>query len=145
MHIPNEILHNVEWSYMTPDQVNETEDKEELCLNCEMVYWRKWWGPRNETMEVLRNKYDFEDEPYKIILDREDIQSIIEVLEDFNNADYWDNNDASPIWDYEEHGIKEQIDKDIQTLKDLRRFMKTDIYKQMAEHDEIEVYFYDSY
>lgn len=147
LHIPNEILHNVEWSYMTPEKIRINEDsfKEEPCLNCELVYWRKWWGPRDEVMRVFRSKYNFEDEPYTINLDREDLQSIIEVLQDFNSAENWTDDGGSPVWAYEEDGIKEQIDADIQTLKDLRRFMKTDLYKEMTERDEIEVYFYDSY
>ena len=108
-----------------------------------MVYWRKWWGVRNAVMNNLWDKYGYEDA--RIILDSEDIEMIIDQLEYYNNAKTWAEEEVSPVWDYNEDDIKDQIDVDIYVLKELAKFMRDTKYRDLLRDGAIEVYFYDSY
>ena len=136
VRIPSFFPHNCENSWMSYDDSNS-------CIYFEMIYWRKWWGPRNEVVYNLRVKYSF-DEEYRYYLDSEDIEMIIEVLERYNNKETWEE-DGSPIWQYEESNIKDQIDIDIDVLKHLAKFMRTSAYRDMIRDKTIEIYFIDSY
>lgn len=135
IHIPAIFPHNCEDSWLE-------YDLQSPCLHFEMIYWRKWWGPRNKVVHNLQTKYGFEEE-YCYYLDSEDIEMIIDVLEEYNNKVTW-NEDGSPVWRYEDN-IKDQIDVDINVLKRLAKFMRTSTYQDMVKNNTIEVYFIDSY
>ena len=147
--VPLVLLHNCERSYLEYEEVEDEKgiphcDKTKPFLWLEMIYWRKWWGVRNAVMNNLWDKYG-DGESGRTILDSEDIEMIIDQLEYFNNAETWAEEEASPIWDYNEDGIQDQIDVDIYVLKELAKFMRDTEYRELLRTDAIEVYFYDSY
>lgn len=99
----------------------------------ELIYWRKWWGPRNRVM------WNFPSDKCYIPIDEDVCDIIIEALEYFDSKETWEDEDASPIWHYEESNIHEQIQNDILALNALKVFIE--------EHgdDVVECHFYDSY
>ena len=147
--IPLVLLHNCERSYLEYEEVEDENeipccDKTRPLLWLEMVYWRKWWGVRDAVIDNLHNKYKG-GLGARIVLDSEDIEMIIDQLEYYNNAKTWAEEEASPIWDYNEDGIQDQIDIDICVLKELAKFMRSTEYRELLRSGAIEVYFYDSY
>lgn len=110
----------------------------ETLLISEVVYWRRWWGCRNEVVNYLDHKYKTDKDAYKWQLDTEDCRAIINILYEFDNSDTWSNFGQS-IWDYDDDNIHEQIQGDIQALKN--------IISMMNKKDQrlVKVEFYDSY
>jgi hypothetical protein len=112
---------------------NEDYDKE-FKYDFSVTYWRKCWNIRNDIFG-LGIGYD---ESYYTNLTEENIEQIIELLESYNDDNWYDG--GSCIWEFtsEEEGwsYSEHIKQDIESLKLLRQLM----YKY-----ELEVYFYDSY
>lgn len=107
-------------------------------LNCEMVYWRKWWGVRNEVMLRLGVGGD----PYRIDLTTDNIKDMIDVLRYFRNQERWDTEGVS-IWYYDDNHIEEQIDIDIYVLESLINIIDNNY--GWIESGVMSVYFYDSY
>ena len=138
-------------SYLEYDKTEDDQgilhiDRTKPYLWLEMIYWRKWWGVRNVVMNNLWDKYEYgADENGHILLDSEDIEMIINQLDYYNNAETWVEDNVSPIWDYEDDNIKEQIDVDIYVLNLLAKFMCSDEYYNLLQEKAIEIYFYDSY
>ena len=112
--------------------------EDESLLEAEVVYWRKWWGCRNEVVNYLSNKYKTDWDAYRWQLDTEDCRAIINILYEFDNPDTW-LKDGQSIWDYDDNNIHNQIQGDIQALKNI-------IYL-IEEKDPrlVKVEFYDSY
>lgn len=101
----------------------------------EVIYWRKWNGPRNDVINYLYHKYKVDD--YNYLLDEEDIMKIITILYEWSNEFRWNDEGGSTVWYYSDN-IAEQITEDIKNLSYL--------FTKMAENpDAFEVYFYDSY
>ena len=111
---------------------------DEYLLEAEVVYWRKWWGCRNAVVNYLDNKYKTDLDTYRWQLDTEDCRAIINILYEFDNPNTWLDYGQS-IWDYNDDNIHEQIQGDIQALKN--------IITLMDEKDPrlVKVEFYDSY
>ena len=100
-------------------------------VSFEVCYWRKWWGLRNAFTGYLIGKYKFAEEPYEYVLDREDIMTLRDMLEDYSE-ETWDND----YWDYND--CTDTIKRQLAALKTLMR--------EMTNFDEcVSVVFYDSY
>lgn len=112
---------------------NEDYDKE-LKYDFSVTYWRKCWNIRNDIFG-LGIGYD---ESYYTNLTKENIEQIIELLESYNDDNWYDGGFC--IWEFtsDEEGwsYSEHIKQDIESLKLLR---------QLMDKYELEVYFYDSY
>ena len=146
-HLPSKIFYIAESiNYYRNNEYDPTHpDETNPVINCELIYWRKWWGVRNEVINTLDTKYDYHHiEQYHYPLDSEDVESIIDILEDYDNDSVW-NNYGDSVWYYDEDHIHDQITADIEVLKTLAKFMRTTQYKDMLRDNVIEVYFYDSY
>ena len=145
INIPILITNRCEWSWIEGEstRINEDSIQKIPYLNFEMLYWRKWWGPRNEVVNYLRYKYLTEEEDYKWALDADDCAEIIDILKYFRDSSVWEE-EAMSVWDYNESNIEDQIDIDIDTLKRLIEFMNTKEYTELKEKG-LEIYFYDSY
>ena len=126
--IPSVLYENTDWMYV--------EEKNGIsCIRAEVVYWRKWWGVRNEVMRALSNN---ENEEYHIPLNITDCYVIIEALREFDNEKKWEE-EGDSIWEYKDAHIHRQILNDIEALKGIIRLL------QDADPRIVEVYFYDSY
>ena len=110
----------------------------ESFLESEVVYWRKWWGCRNEVVNYLDNKYKTNRDTYHWQLDTEDCHAIINILYEFDNPDTWLNYGQS-VWDYTDDNIHDQIQGDIQALKNIIALM------DKKDPRFVKVEFYDSY
>jgi hypothetical protein len=143
--IPILITNRCEWSWIAAESTHINEDNFQKIpyLNFEMLYWRKWWGPRNEVMNYLRSKYYSEEEEYRYNLDADDCAEIIDILRYFRDSSVW-SAEAQSIWEYDEDNIEDQIDIDIDTLQRLVSLMQTKVYADLKEKG-LEIYFYDSY
>lgn len=110
----------------------------ETLLGSEVVYWRKWWGCRNEVVNYLDHKYNTDKDTGRWQLDTEDCREIINILYEFDNPDTWLDYGQS-IWDYTDDNIHDQIQGDIQALKN--------IISMIDKKDPrlVKVEFYDSY
>lgn len=94
----------------------------------EVCYWRKFWGFRNEVIDI----FDCGAEDIK--LNPSSIDIIIEILEKYLERDYY-NNYGDSIWEYDEYLLH-----NIQCLQNLK------CAKQyLTHHPDVECYFYDSY
>lgn len=114
--------------------VNENE----TLLEAEVVYWRRWYGCRNEVVNYLDNKYKTDKDVYRWQLDTEDCREIINILYKFDNPDTWLDYGQS-IWDYTDDNIHDQIQGDIQALKNIITLMNK------KDPRLVKVEFYDSY
>lgn len=110
----------------------------ESLLESEVVYWRKWWGCRDEVVNYLNDKYKTNRDAYRWQLDTEDCRAIINILYEFDNPDTWLDYGQS-IWDYTGDNIHEQIQRDIQALKNIIALM------DKKDPRLVKVEFYDSY
>ena len=111
-------------------------------IECEVVYWRRWWGVRNDVVLALGDKQNIDH--YKFpITSVEQLNDIIAILKHFRNKEIWECEGQS-VWEYEDN-IEEQIDIDIYTLEEIQRLMKTDWIVQLIDDGVIEIYFYDSF
>ena len=125
--------------YQNLDLMNIERDKDnEICLCAEVVYWRKWWGCRNEVVNYLDYKYETNQDIYHWKLDREDCRAIINILYEFDNPNTW-LEDGQSIWDYTDDNIHDQIQGDIQALKNIIALM------DKKDPRLVKVEFYDSY
>ena len=82
--LPKEIFNTAESVYCeTMDYDPQVQGcvKISPIICCEMVYWRKWWGVRNEVMKCL----GMGDDPSRIWLTTQNLKDIIEVLKDFRD------------------------------------------------------------
>ena len=139
--LPKEIFNIAESVYCeTMDYDPEVRGyiKVQPIICCEMVYWRKWWGVRNEVMKCL----GMGDDPSRISLTTQNLKDIIEILKDFRDPYHW-SVDGMSVWDYEEDNIQDQIDIDIYTIEILIKMI--DSNDELFENEIMEVYFYDSY
>mgnify|MGYP003302754993 CR=1 FL=1 len=94
----------------------------------EVCYWRKFWGFRNEVVDIFDcNAEDLRLNPPKIDI-------IIETLEKFLERDYYDNYGDS-IWEYDEYLLH-----NIECLQNLKC-----VKQYLINHPDVECYFYDSY
>jgi hypothetical protein len=110
----------------------------ESLLEAEVVYWRKWWGCRNEVVNYLDRKYNTDKDAYRWKLDTEDCRSSINNLYEFDDPDAW-LEDGQSIWDYTDDNIHDQIQGDIQALKNIIALMEA------KDPRLVKVEFYDSY
>lgn len=101
----------------------------------EVCYWRKYWGLRNEVMQYLQKRYEWEDEPARIDLTLEDVKIILTIVKEWKNKKRW-NAESRSIWSYKE--AKGNLAYTIENLIYL-------IAKMEDFPNDIEVYFYDSY
>ena len=97
---------------------------------CDVCYWRKFWGFRNEVVSEFNQSEECAD----IYLDANDIGKIRCILEQYLDRDYYDNN-ANSVWEYEEYLIH-----NINCLKYLEMLQNF-----LEEHPNEKCYFYDSY
>lgn len=98
----------------------------------EVIYYRKCWGPRNEIIGKLMGPFDEEKYEYKVSF--ENLKEIYKIISHFNNKKVWEN-DGCSIWEYSE--MRDKLDQDLTILEWLMDYMRA--------HDDLEVYFYDSY
>lgn len=133
LSIPYAMYQNLDLMHIERDNDNE------ICLCAEVIYWRKWWGVRNQVVRYLENKYNTaQPETYSWSLDTLDCYTIIEILRDFDNKETWENEGQS-IWEYKESNIHYQIQEDIAELKRI-----IDLLNKKDPRVK-EIYFYDSY
>ena len=100
----------------------------------ELAYWRKCWNVRNSILDKLGSSKNVLD--YKVSLDEFDLESIIEILNDYVNQeqdDDWEPIDC--IWEWSV--FKRICEQNILNIKFLLALKRV--------HPEIECYFYDSY
>ena len=126
--------------YQNLDLIHVERDKDnDICLCAEVVYWRKWWGVRNQVVNYLEDKYHTtQPGTFSWSLDTLDCYTIIEILRDFDNEETWENEGRS-IWEYKECNIHYQIQEDIAELKRI-----IDLLNKKDPRVK-EIYFYDSY
>ena len=104
-------------------------------LDCEVCYWRKCWGIRNDIIDYLHNTYEIQEELYEYELTLADLQAIYDILLSWYNKKKW-NESGRSIWDWKT--MKEQLRYDCNRLAYL-------IAKKEVYGDDLSVYFYDSY
>lgn len=74
----------------------------------EFLYWRKWWGYRNEVIDYFISLgYSEEDGSFPLRL--EDIIEMYRIFLKYTDRDYWLEN-ADSVWSYEEVDF-EQLEK----------------------------------
>lgn len=100
----------------------------------DVIYWRKWWGIRNNFVGYLKAKYKTYDEEYHWPLDADDIITLKQLLKNYlkPNAPC-----ISTLWSNDE--LEHQIKNDI---------VVCDILIKLFEDGrlyESDVIFYDSY
>lgn len=99
-----------------------------------ILYMRKYWGVRNEIVDAL----DMQDD-YEKILTSADIQTIIGILWNFTDKEYFEENAGSSIWDWQE--ALSTLMRGICNLK----IILNDIEVGNLDLDKYEIVFYDSY
>ena len=99
-----------------------------------ILYMRKYWGVRNEIIRAL----DIQDD-YEKILVPADIQIIIDILWNFTDKGYFEENAGSSIWDWQE--ALPTLMRGICNLK----IILNDIEVGNLDLDKYEIIFYDSY
>ena len=104
-------------------------------LDCEICYWRKCWGIRDDIIDYLHNTHKIQEELYEYELTLADLQAIYNILLSWYNKKKW-NESGRSIWDWKT--IKEQLRYDCNRLAYL-------IAKKEVYEDDLPVYFYDSY
>lgn len=97
---------------------------------CDVCYWRKFWGFRNKVVTEFGQKEDCSDIP----LDAEGVGKLRCILEEFLDRDYYED-EGDSVWEYEEYLIH-----NINCLKNLEILQNF-----LEEHPNEECYFYDSY
>ena len=97
---------------------------------CDVCYWRKFWGFRDEVVLEFGQKEPCEDIP----LDAERVGRLRCILEQYLDRSYYEDNGDS-VWDYEEYLLH-----NISCLKNLEILQDF-----LEEHPDEECYFYDSY
>ena len=133
-HLPTEVFSLAENIYYHDIKSCKT-------IDCELIYWRKWWGIRNE---VVRDLTTTSKDQYEWHLTPEDYDMIISHLKYYRNKERWESEGQS-VWYYEEDGIEDQIDIDIYVLETLKTLLQAPWYKELIEKGIMEVTFYDSY
>ena len=99
--------------------------------NCELAYFRKYWGVRGE---ILNKLHCMQDNDSRTTVDAEDIIPIVKILMKYLDREYYEDN-ARSIWEYDE--AHDNIQNSIINLMWLKMYMES--------HPEVECYFYDSY
>lgn len=121
----------------------EDEDEIDIC------YWRKFWGFRNKCHLCSSQDLLF-DEEYCYLYSEEQIQKIYEILNDYTDKKYWDEEENNYIWGYFEYlPIIYRNLCNLRLLENLiQYFLKEGISfrkNNSSEDADIEVYMYDSY
>lgn len=66
----------------------------------EFLYWRKWWGFRNEVIDYLVSQgHNGMDSSFELTL--ENIIEIYNIFIKYEDKDYWYYN-ADSVWEYED-------------------------------------------
>lgn len=118
-----------------PDFIDVRFDEEETAedgtpvFEYYVLYWRKWWSFRNDVMDEC----GFTDGDYAFPLSLEQIGTIQDILNHYNDEDVWNNSESIWNWDEVENQFPE-MDKVFNWLKNFKRL-----------HPSVEVVFYDSY
>lgn len=96
----------------------------------EIIYWRKYWGLRNQIVHLCKTNDNF----YYIIDDVKQIDDIIKIITYFLNEEVWDNEGQS-IWTYDE--VKATLKNNIADLIIIKNFI--------VDNPDVFLLFYDSY
>lgn len=96
----------------------------------EVCYWRKCYGLRRK---ILDSFPCHDEEAGGIFLCRDDVEDIAKIIQSFCDPNNWEKTGDS-IWQWQE--IKWTLLQQWINLHWLARYMK---------HNDVEVYFYDSY
>ena len=104
---------------------------DESSEDCELIYFRKYWGIRGEILSKLHCRKDNDSQTP---VESEDIIPIVKILMKYLDKEYYDDN-ADSIWEYEE--AHEHIQDSIINLMWLKMYMES--------HPEVTCYFYDSW
>ena len=107
----------------------ETDESGTPTFECYVLYWRKWWSFRNDVMEEC----GFADGDYAFPLTVEQIGTIQDILNYYNDEETWDNTES--LWDWND--VKDQFPEMNKVFDWLKNFKKL--------HPSVEVVFYDSY
>lgn len=99
--------------------------------DCELVYFRKYWGIRGEILAKLHCTKANES---VIPIDAEDILPIAKILMKYLDKEYYNEN-ADSIWEYEE--AHDHIQQSVVNLMWLKMYMEA--------HPDVECCFYDSW
>ena len=106
-------------------------NKVDKAWEIEILYWRKAWNIRRIILNLL-NAYSKEE--YEYVLGLNDITNIIYAFSHFTKRNWDEDNDCLYIkW----ADFKKMLKHNVKKLKRL--------YKYMKKHEEVTVYFYDSY
>lgn len=95
-----------------------------------IAYWRKCWGVRNAILGVLHAPQSGGRFP----VEHDDVPAILRALKPFLTRETWDE-DGDSIWEYDEY-----LDTMVNTYIRL-----TWLKDYMMKHQDLKVYFYDSY
>lgn len=118
-----------------PDFIDVRFDEEETAedgtpvFEYYVLYWRKWWSFRNDVMDEC----GFVDGDYAFPLTVEQIETIQDILNRYNDEEAWDEAESIWSWDEVENQFPE-MNKVFDWLKNFKRL-----------HPSVEVVFYDSY
>jgi len=107
----------------------ETDESGTPTFEYYVLYWRKWWSFRNDVMEEC----GFADGGYAFPLTVEQIGTIQDILNYYNDEETWDNTES--LWDWND--VKDQFPEMNKVFDWLKNFKKL--------HPSVEVVFYDSY
>lgn len=107
----------------------ETDESGTPTFEYYVLYWRKWWSFRNDVMEEC----GFADGDYAFPLTVEQIGTIQDILNYYNDEETWDNTES--LWDWND--VKDQFPEMNKAFDWLKNFKKL--------HPSVEVVFYDSY
>lgn len=107
----------------------ETDESGTPTFEYYVLYWRKWWSFRNDVMEEC----GFADGDYAFPLTVEQIGTIQDILNYYNDEETWDNTES--LWDWND--VKDQFPEMNKVFDWLKNFKKL--------HPSVEVVFYDSY
>lgn len=107
----------------------ETDDDGNQYFEYYVLYWRKWWGFRNDVM----NEFGFADGDYSFPLTVEQLEKIQKIYNYYNSEETWQ--EAESIWNWEE--VKNLFPEQNKIFEWLKSYKKL--------HPSVEVLFYDSY
>lgn len=106
--------------------------EKDYCGEIEILYWRKCWGLRDNTLRLFNH---MSDNDYKFDIDTpEQVMEWIEMIASWLDEEKWED-DGRSIWSYDE--IKPMLIQNIINL--------SIIYMFMSENPDIYLEFYDSY
>lgn len=118
----------VDWEYTTDEE--DTSPTGEIVHYYHCLYWRKWWGFRNEVIAELSPA----TEEYEYQLNAKSLTIIKDIYERYNDEEVW-NTEADSIWDWDE--VKDQFADNIQRFNWLIEYAKI--------CPNAKICFYDSY